>query len=266
MSQMIRAGVIGASGKMGGLIIQNITRSEGIELSSAFDLNKLGEDAGDVAGAGNLGVSITSVEDLGEILKESKTDVLIDFTIAAATASNAPIVAASGVNLIIGTTGFSEEQKETIEESILKNGVSAVIAPNYAVGVNVFFKIIEEAAKYLPDYDIEVIEAHHNRKKDAPSGTAMRAAEVIGKAVGREEYIFGRQGNAPRKNEIGIHAIRGGDIAGDHTILFAGEGERIEIKHQAHSRDAFAAGAVKAAIWLKDKKSGIYSMEDILGL
>ncbi|WP_321419657.1 4-hydroxy-tetrahydrodipicolinate reductase [uncultured Methanomethylovorans sp.] len=263
---MIRAAVTGASGRMGKLIISNIVASDGIELSAAFDLVNIGKDAGEIAQVGNLGVSVSDVKDMERVLKESSTNVLIDFTIANATVVNAPIAASAGVNLVIGTTGFSKEQKQIIEAAVSKHGVAGIISPNFSVGVNVFFKILSEASKYLGDFDIEVIEAHHNKKKDAPSGTAMKAADVISAALGGKDYVYGRQGLAPRNKEIGIHAVRGGDIVGDHTVLFAGDGERIEIKHQAHSRQAFASGAVKAAAWICNAGPGMYAMEDILGL
>lgn len=263
---MIRAAVTGASGRMGKLIISNIVAYDGIELSAAFDLVNIGKDAGETAQVGNLGVSISDVKDMERVLKESSTDVLIDFTIADATVVNAPRAASAGVNLIIGTTGLSKEQKQIIEEAVSKHGVAGIISPNFSVGVNVFFKILSEASKYLGDFDIEIIEAHHNKKKDAPSGTAIKAADVISAALGGKDYVYGRQGIAPRKKEIGIHAVRGGDIVGDHTVLFAGDGERIEIKHQAHSRQAFASGAVKAAAWICNAGPGMYTMEDILGL
>lgn len=263
---MIRAAVTGASGRMGKLIISNIVASDGIELSAAFDLVNIGKDAGEIAQVGNLGVSVSDVKDMERVLKESSTNVLIDFTIANATVVNAPVAASAGVNLVIGTTGFSKEQKQIIEAAVSKHGVAGIISPNFSVGVNVFFKILSEASKYLGDFDIEVIEAHHNKKKDAPSGTAMKVADVISAALGGKDYVYGRQGLAPRNKEIGIHAVRGGDIVGDHTVLFAGDGERIEIKHQAHSRQAFASGAVKAAAWICNAGPGMYTMEDILGL
>jgi 4-hydroxy-tetrahydrodipicolinate reductase len=262
---MINVGVLGASGRMGGLIIRNIINNEKLQLSSAFDLMKIGTDVGEVAQTGYLGIPVSDINCLETVLKDTKTDVLIDFTIADATTVNAPIAASCGVRLIIGTTGLSPEQKKEVENSITKHNGSAVISPNYAVGMNVFFRIIEEAAKYLADSDIEIIEAHHNKKQDAPSGTALKAAEIIAKAINKKDFIYGRYGKALRGDEIGIHAVRGGDIAGDHTVLFAGDGERIEIKHQAHSRQAFAGGVVKAAEWVYSAKPGIYSMEDILG-
>lgn len=263
---MINAAVLGACGRMGSLIVENITSSPDMQLVAAFDINNFGRDAGEFAHVGNLGIQISDVKDLEAVLKKTQADVLIDFTAAAATAINAPVAASCGVNLIIGTTGLTAQQRELIDEAIRKNQVRAVISPNYSVGVNVFFKIVKEAAKYLADYDIEIIEAHHNQKKDAPSGTALRAADVISEALGGKEYVHGREGIAPRGKEIGIHAVRAGDITGDHTVIFAGNSERIEIRHMAHSRQIFAKGAVRAAEWICSQEPGIYSMDDVLGL
>lgn len=263
---MINAAVLGACGRMGSLIIENVTCSTDMQLVAAFDINNFGKDAGEFAHVGNLGVDISDVQDLEAVLKKTQADVLIDFTVAGATVVNAPIAARAGVNLIIGTTGLTAGQRAVIDDVIKENQVSAVISPNYSVGVNVFFKIIREAAKYLADYDIEIIEVHHNQKKDAPSGTALRAADVISEALGGKEYVYGREGIAPRGKEIGIHAVRAGDITGDHTVLFAGNSERIEIRHMAHSRQIFAKGAVRAAEWVCGQKPGIYSMDDVLGL
>ena len=261
----INVAVTGACGRMGGMIIGNIITTDNMQLSAAFDIDNVGKDAGDMAHVGALGVPVSDASDIKTVLTRTNTDVLIDFTIAPATVVNAPAAAECGVNLIIGTTGFSEQQRTEIDNAILKNNVAAVISPNYSVGVNVFFNILKEAARSLSDYDIEIIEAHHNQKKDAPSGTAIKAADVISETLGGKEYVYGRNGFSPRNKEIGIHAVRGGDIVGDHTVLFAGDGERIEIKHQAHSRQAFAVGAVKAAAWIYTAKPGIYTMNDILG-
>jgi len=263
---MINVAVLGACGRMGSLIIENITCSTNMQLVAAFDLGNIGRDAGEFAHVGNLGIQISDVKDLEAVLKKTQVEVLIDFTIAGATIVNAPVAAGCGVNLIIGTTGLTPEQRIVIDEAIRKNKVRAVISPNYSVGVNVFFKIVREAAKYLADYDIEIIEAHHNQKKDAPSGTALRAADVISEALGGKEYVYGREGLAPRGKEIGIHAVRGGDITGDHTVLFVGNSERIEIRHMAHSRQIFAKGAVRAAEWVCGQEPEIYSMDDVLGL
>jgi len=263
---MINAAVVGACGRMGSLIIENITNSPDTQLVAAFDIGNIGKDAGEMARVGTLGIEVSDVKDLAIVLNKTEADVLIDFTAAGATVVNAPIAAECGVNLIIGTTGLTSEQRTVIDGAIQKNRVSAVIAPNFSVGVNVFFKVIKEAAKYLADYDIEIIEAHHNQKKDAPSGTALRAADVISEAVGGKEYVYGREGIAPRDKEIGIHAVRGGDITGDHTVLFVGNSERIEISHMAHSRQIFAKGAVRAAAWVCGQDPGIYNMDDVLGL
>ena len=262
----VRVGLVGACGRMGTLIIRRVLATEGMEIASAFDIVNIGKDIGDVVGVGALGVPVSDSSELAAVLKESKTDVLIDFTIAKATAVNAPIAASAGVNLIIGTTGLSAEQKTAITDAVIKNNVAAVISSNYSIGVGVFFKLIRDAAGYLGnEYDVEIIEAHHNQKKDAPSGTAMTAVEIISKAMGGKELICGREGVCPRGKEIGIHSIRGGDIVGDHTVMFIGNSERIEIRHQAHSREIFVGGAVMAAKWVVSQKKGIvYGMEDVL--
>jgi len=262
----VRAAVIGACGRMGALIIQRIMATEGITLSAAFDMAFIGEDIGTVIRVGEMGIPVSDPKELGAVLKETKTDVVIDFTIAAATAVNAPAAAAAGVNLIIGTTGISAEQRAVIDKAIIQNNIAAVISTNYSIGVNVFFKLLEEAAQYLrDDYDIEIIEAHHNQKKDAPSGTAMTAAEILQKALGGKELVFGREGLCPRGKEIGIHAVRGGDIIGDHTAMFIGNSERIELRHQAHTREIFVGGAVLAAKWICAQEKGkAYSMADVL--
>ncbi len=261
-----RVALVGACGRMGSLIIHRLLATDGVKISAAFDLVNIGKDIGEVVGVGKLDVPVSDSKDLASVLKESRTDVLIDFTIAPATAANAPIAAAAGVNLIIGTTGLTAEQKTNITEAVVKNNVAAVISSNYSIGVGVFFKLIKEAARYLGDeYDVEIIEAHHNQKKDAPSGTAMTAAEIISKEMGGKEFVFGREGICPRGKEIGIHAVRGGDIVGDHTVMFVGNSERIELRHQAHSREIFVGGAVMAAKWVVSQKKGVvYEMSDVL--
>lgn len=251
---------------MGGLIIDNVLRSKGMKLVAAIDVTNIGKDIGEVMRIEKLNVPVTDAKDIEKDLKISKPDVLIDFTVAQAAVKNVIASVHNKVNLVVGTTGFTEEQRSLMERSIYEHGISAVISPNFSIGVNVFWSILAETAKHLADNDIEIIEAHHNQKKDAPSGTAFKAAQVISDALGGKEFIYGRRGLAPRKKEIGIHAVRGGDIVGDHTVLFAGEGERIEIKHQAHSRQAFAKGAVTAAMWVSTAKPGIYEMSDVLGI
>jgi 4-hydroxy-tetrahydrodipicolinate reductase len=263
---MIKIAVTGACGRMGGLIIENILKSSDLKLVCALDVTNIGKDIGEVMRTGKLNVQVEDANKIDAALDRSKPDVLIDFTIANAAVKNVIASANKKVNLVVGTTGFNPEQKALMEKSIKENGVAAVISPNFSIGVNVFWGLLAEAAKSLSDYDIEIIEAHHNQKKDAPSGTAVKAAEVISKTLGGKELVYGRHGLSPRKQEIGIHAVRGGDIVGDHTVLFAGDGERIEIKHQAHSRQAFAKGAVRAAVWICSAKPGVYEMADVLGI
>ena len=261
-----RVALVGACGRMGTLINRRILETEGLTISAAFDLVNVGKDIGEVIGVGKIGVPVTDPKDLATVLKETGTEVLVDFTVAPATVANAPVAAAAGVNLIIGTTGLTAEQKTGIVEAVVKNNVAAVMSTNYSIGVGVFNKLIRQAALYLGnDYDVEIIEAHHNQKKDAPSGTAMTAAEIISEAMGGKEFKFGRDGVCPRGKEIGIHAIRGGDIVGDHTVMFIGNSERIEIRHQAHSREIFVGGAVMAAQWVVSQKKGVvYDMSDVL--
>lgn len=263
---MIKIAVTGACGRMGGLIIENILKSSDLKLVCALDVSNIGKDIGEVMRAGKLNVLVEDANKIDVALSRSKPDVLIDFTIANAAVKNVIAGANKKVNLVVGTTGFTPEQKSLMEKAIKENGVAAVISPNFSIGVNVFWGLLAEAAKSLSDYDIEIIEAHHNQKKDAPSGTAVKAAEVISQMLGGKELVYGRHGLSPRKKEIGIHAVRGGDIVGDHTVLFAGDGERIEIKHQAHSRQAFAKGAVRAAVWICSAKPDVYEMADVLGI
>ncbi len=263
---MIKIAVTGACGKMGGLIIENVLKSKDMKLVSAIDVTNMGKDIGDVMRIGKLNVPVWDANDINTTLEKTKPNVLIDFTIAHAAVNNVLASTGKKINLVVGTTGFTPEQRVSMEKAIKENGVAAVISPNFSIGVNVFWGLLAEAAKRLSDYDIEIIEAHHNQKKDAPSGTAAKAAEVISKTLGGRDFIYGRHGLSPRQKEIGIHAVRGGDIVGDHTVLFAGDGERIEIKHQAHSRQAFAMGAVKAAAWVFKASPGIYEMRDVLGI
>jgi 4-hydroxy-tetrahydrodipicolinate reductase len=263
---MIRIAVTGACGKMGGLIIENVLKSVDLKLVSAIDVTNIGKDIGEVMKTGTLDVPVMDASDIENVLKISKPDVLIDFTIAQAAVKNVTACARNKVNLVVGTTGFTKDQRIVMDKAISENNICAVISPNFSIGVNVFWGLLAEAAKRLDGYDIEIIEVHHNQKKDAPSGTAVKAAKVISDTLGGKDLVYGRYGLAPRHKEIGIHAVRGGDIVGDHTVLFAGDGERIEIKHQAHSRQAFAKGAVRAAIWIYAAKPGIYEMADVLGI
>ncbi len=263
---MIKIAVTGACGKMGGMVIENVIKSKDMKLVCAIDVTNIGRDIGEVMRINKLNVPVDDANNIEKALDTSGPDVLIDFTIAHAAVKNVIACAKKKVNMVVGTTGFTKEQRESMERSIKENNVAAVISPNFSVGVNVFWGLLAEAAKRLSDYDIEIIEAHHNQKKDAPSGTAVKAAEVISATLGGKDFVYGRHGLSPRQKEIGIHAVRGGDIVGDHTVLFAGDGERIEIKHQAHSRQAFAGGAVRAAQWVAVASPGVYEMRDVLGI
>jgi 4-hydroxy-tetrahydrodipicolinate reductase len=263
---MIGTAITGACGSMGTLIIQNILDSGDMELLAAFDIANTGMDVGEAIGIGHLGVPVSDPADIRTKIKDTGTQVVIDFTIASAAVGNVVRAANAGANLVVGTTGFSDEQTLQMHQAIRDNGVAAVISPNFAVGVNIFWKLLKEAAGSLDGFDVEIIEVHHNKKKDAPSGTAVKAAQVISEVLGGREYVYGRQGLAPRGDEIGIHAVRGGDVVGDHTVLFFGDGERIEIRHQAHSRQAFASGALRAAQWVMEQESGVYGMADVLEL
>ncbi len=253
---MLRVAITGINGRMGTMISEIVLAQPDMELAAGFDLAE-GKQVGPV--------TVSSVKDMDRVLKAVKPDVLIDFTVAAAAVGNVRTAAANGVNLVVGTTGFDDAQKKEMSDAIKAGKVAAIISPNFSFGVQVFLKLLAQAANDLEGCDIEIIEAHHNKKKDAPSGTALKAAEVISGALSvKPGYVYGREGVAPRGKEIGIHAVRGGDIVGDHTVLFACEGERIEVKHQVHSRSALASGAVKAARWLAGQKPGIYAMGDIL--
>lgn len=266
---MTNIAITGAAGRMGKTLITAVQETDGVQLTVAIeraDSPAIGSDAGDLAGVGHLGVPI--VDDLASVCDQF--DVLIDFTVADATVSNLTVCAAQGKKMVIGTTGLDQEQKAQLHN--LGDQIAIVFAPNFSVGVNATFKLLEVAASIFgDDVDIEVIEAHHRHKVDAPSGTALRMGEVVADALGRnleEVTRHGRQGHTGERdrNSIGFHAIRGGDIVGDHTVMFAAAGERVEITHRAHSRANFASGAVRAAAWLADKEAGVYDMQDVLGL
>ncbi len=267
---MIKVAVTGAAGRMGKANIEAIQMTDGIELGAAIvdpASTLIGADAGEMAGFGKLGVSI--VGSLADAVDDF--DVLIDFTAPEVTLQNVDFCAANGKQVVIGTTGLTDEQKDVLLARSEKAAI--VFAPNMSVGVNLCFKLLEVAAAALgnEDYDIEVIEAHHRHKVDSPSGTALRMGEVVADTLGRdlkECAVYGREGmtGARPRGEIGFETIRAGDVVGDHTVLFATEGERIEITHKASNRLTFAKGAVRACKWLEGKKSGLFDMQDILGL
>ncbi|HAK59041.1 MAG TPA: 4-hydroxy-tetrahydrodipicolinate reductase [Nitrospiraceae bacterium] len=266
---MIKAVVTGATGRMGARIINVLSGVEGISLSGAVEKKGhplVGQDAGGPAGLPPTGVMIT--DDLDAALAAGS--VLIDFTSPEATLEHARVCADHHRPIVVGTTGFSKEEVAQVKKYTDK--ISCVLAPNMSIGVNLSFKILAEVAQALgDDYDVEIVEAHHRMKKDAPSGTAMKMAQVLSTALNRnldEVGVFARKGiiGERSRKEIGVQTVRAGDIVGEHTVYFAGKGERIEITHRAHSRDTFAAGAVRAALWVSAKKSGMYDMQDVLGL
>lgn len=266
---MTRIAITGAAGRMGRTLIEACQQTEGVQLTAALerpDSSLIGTDAGELAGQGKLGVKVRAC--LSEVMDDF--DVLIDFTVPAVTLENIALVSTFGKRLVIGTTGFSDQEKQLIAAAAEQTGI--VFAPNMSVGVNLCFKLLEMAAKVLGDeMDIEVIEAHHRHKIDAPSGTALRMGEVIANTLGRDLStcaVYGREGvtGVRDRKTIGFETIRAGDIVGDHTVLFATEGERVEITHKASSRMTFARGAVRAASWLMQQQSGLYDMQDVLGL
>ena len=264
---MINVIISGIAGRMGKRIAQTIHNDPQTTIIGGLESRNhscVGQDVGEVAGIGRLGLKIT---DDPKSLWE-KGDVIVEFTSVEATLSHVNMAAECRKAMVVGSTGFTEAQRVEIE-SLSKN-FPCVMAPNMSVGVNILLKILGETARFLKDdFDVEIIEAHHHLKKDAPSGTAMRIAKVLADALDRnleEVAVYGRKGmlGERKRSEIGIHSIRGGDIVGNHTVLFAGEGESIEITHRAHSRDTFAMGACKAAKFVVDAENGLYNMNDVL--
>ena len=266
---MTRVAVTGAAGRMGKTLVQAIHNADDLSLGAAFeraDMSLIGSDAGELAGVGTLQVPVTS--DIEASV--DAFDVLIDFSVPAATLPAVAACAAAGKPLVIGTTGFDADGLAAIHAAAER--VSIMMAPNMSVGVNVSFKLIELAARVLGDeVDVEVIEAHHRDKVDAPSGTAVRMGEILAATLDRDlaqDAIYGRQGiTGPRERRtIGFETIRGGDIVGEHTVLFAGSGERIEITHRAQSRMNFAVGALRAVRFVAQRPAGLFDMQDVLGL
>ena len=265
---MMKIAVAGASGRMGRMLVEAVLEAPDAELSGALDVAgspALGRDAGDFLGR-VTGVRIT--ESLEEAL--AGADALIDFTRPEGTLRHLEACAARGVRMVIGTTGFDDDGKAAIARAAQRIGV--VFAPNMSVGVNVTFKLLETAARILAEgYDIEIIEAPHRHKVDAPSGTALRMGEVIADALGRDlkkVAVYGREGVTGERDPstIGFATVRGGDIVGDHTVLFAGIGERIEITHRSASRVTYAHGSLRACRFLAGRQAGLFDMQDVLGL
>ncbi|WP_101675497.1 4-hydroxy-tetrahydrodipicolinate reductase [Alloalcanivorax mobilis] len=265
----MKVGIIGAAGRMGRTLIEAVLANPDTELAVAVDVpgsSLIGADAGELVGQGRLGVTIG--DELAALAGDA--DVFIDFTVPEATARHIEVCRAAGSRLVIGTTGLNDQQLATLRAA--SEQVAICFAPNYSIGVNLCFKLLETAAAVLgDDVDIEVIEAHHRHKIDAPSGTALRMGEVVAQTLGRdlkECAVYGREGRTGERERatIGFETIRAGDIVGEHTVLFAAEGERVEITHKASSRMSFARGAVRAAVWLGGHERGLFDMQDVLGL
>ncbi|MGD2081463.1 MAG: 4-hydroxy-tetrahydrodipicolinate reductase [Chromatiales bacterium] len=266
---MIRVAVVGVGGRMGKTLVQALGSAEGMGLSAATEhagSSLIGADAGEIAGVGRLGVPVgDSLERLARDF-----DVAIDFTRPEATLAHLEACRAAGRRMVIGTTGLDEVQKAAVAEAAQDIGI--VFAPNMSVGVNLCFKLLDLAARVMGDEaDIEIIEAHHRHKVDAPSGTALRMGEVIAGALDRdldEVAVYGREGRTGERDRrtIGFETIRAGDVVGEHTVWLAAEGERVEIAHKASSRMTFARGAVRAAGWIMGVDRGLFDMQDVLGL
>jgi 4-hydroxy-tetrahydrodipicolinate reductase len=266
---MIRVGIAGAAGRMGHALLRACLGTHGLLLTAAVEKPgnpAVGQDVGEAAGLQKLGLPL--IDSLGPAI--GAVDVVVDFTRPESTLSTVELCHKHGKRMVIGTTGFSFEQKAVIERAA--QDVPIMLAPNMSVGVNLSLKLLEIAAKVIGDHtDIEIIEAHHRHKVDAPSGTALRMGEVIAAALGRDLRqcaTYSREGHTGERDpkSIGFSVIRAGDIVGEHTALFADEGERIEITHKASSRMTFAKGAMRAALWLAEKPAGLYDMQDVLGL
>jgi len=264
----IRFAVAGAGGRMGRTLVEAILKAPDAQLKAALDVSDspfLGKDAGELLGT-PCGVAIAA--DIDAAL--AGADCLIDFTRPDGTMAHLEICRRRGVHMVIGTTGLTTEQRLVIQDAA--RDIPIVLAPNMAVGVNLVFKLLDTAARVLSaGYDVEIVEAHHRHKVDAPSGTALRMGEVVAEALGRslaDCAVYGREGHTGERpaSQIGFATVRGGDIVGDHTVLFAGTGERVEIGHKAASRMPYALGALRAARFLKGRNKGLFDMQDVLGL
>ncbi len=266
---MIKIAVTGAAGRMGKMLIEAVALSQDAELSAAIvlpDSSLIGADAGELSGLGANGVKI--VGRLAEVIQGF--DVLIDFSAPDATLDNAALCAEYGKGLVVGTTGFSVEEEQRL--LAFQDRIALCKAANFSTGVNVCLNLLHKAAQALgDDYDVEIYEAHHRHKVDAPSGTALAMGESVSDALGRDlrsVAVYGREGQtgARDRDTIGFATVRGGDVVGDHTVMFLGDGERVEITHKASSRMSFARGAVRAAVWLSEQSPGLFDMRDVLNL
>jgi 4-hydroxy-tetrahydrodipicolinate reductase len=265
----MRIAILGADGRMGRALVRAVVAADPeAKLTAATERAgspALGQDAGVVATGQPLGVAIKA-----GVPEAGAADVWIDFTVPAATVAYTEAAVAAGASLVVGTTGLAPAERAAIERAAKK--VPVVFAPNYSIGINVMLKLVADAAQTLgPSYDLEIVETHHRAKRDAPSGTALRLAEALAEATGRDlaaDARYERHGEiGPRPStQIGLQTLRGGDVIGDHTVHFMGIGDRIEITHRASSRDTFAVGAVRAALWLAGRPAGLYDMRSVLGL
>jgi len=269
MADDMRIGVVGCAGRMGQMLLRQVTATAGCVVAGATEQPgspAIGRDAGAVAGLGDLGVIVTG--DPAAMI--AGVDAVIDFTAPAATVEHARLAAQADAALIAGTTGLDAAQEDAVARAA--RHVPVVRAPNMSIGVTVLIALTEQVARILgPEYDIEIVEMHHRHKVDAPSGTAIGLGEAaaLGRGVDlaavRQAVRDGHTGPRPA-GQIGFATLRGGDVVGDHTVIFAGEGERVELTHKAASRQVFAAGAVRAALWTRNRPSGLYGMRQVLGL
>jgi 4-hydroxy-tetrahydrodipicolinate reductase len=266
---MVRIAVAGAAGRMGSRISALSKEYEGLQLAGAFERKghkDIGKDIGPVVGIGETGIKLA--DSLESII--DKIDMVISFTTVEASLDHLRLVSSKGKAIVIGTTGFTKADLQQVNE--LTKKIPCVMASNMSTGVNLLLKVLQDIAMVLGEgYDIEIIEAHHRMKKDAPSGTALKMAQVIADALNRnldEVAVYARKGIIGERTpkEIGIQTIRAGDIVGEHTVMFGGLGERIEVTHKVSSRDTFARGALRAALWVHNKPAGLYDMQAVLGL
>ncbi len=264
----VKIAVTGAAGRMGKTLIEAISLNPDAELTVAIERPEsslIGADAGELAGLGKNGIAI--VGDIKDVINDF--DVLIDFTAPVATVANAKICSAAGKKMIVGTTGCSEEDRAIIACAAEQSAIC--MATNFSTGVNLCFKLLKEAAGILgDDYDVEIVEAHHRHKVDSPSGTALSMGEAVADGLDRnlnDVAIYGREGQVGARpdKEIGFATVRGGDVVGDHTVMFLADGERVEISHKASSRMSFGRGAIRAAVWVAGKNNGLFDMQDVLG-
>jgi 4-hydroxy-tetrahydrodipicolinate reductase len=253
---MIKVVVCGALGKMGRAVVDEIASDAGLSLAGAIE----------AAGNAGLGTKLAGVEVTADLAKAlGACDVVVDFTNPKSALEHIAQSAVAGRAAIVGTTGFTADELALAKKAAGR--IPLIISPNMSAGVNLMFRIVEDVARALGDFDAEIVEIHHNKKKDSPSGTAARLADAIAKARPGSAVVHGREGlvGARKSGEIGMHSLRGGDVTGEHTVIFAGEGERFELTHRAHSRRTFARGTIRAIRFIDGKKPGLYTMADVLG-